>query len=236
MSIETLFENDDYVVINKPVGVMVHSDGKTTKETISDWFSKKYPESISVGEKLLLQNGNEIQKPGVVHRLDKDTSGVLVLAKRQQSFAHLKEQFKKRLVNKTYVAFVYGLVKYDDGEIDRPIGRSSKDFRLKSAQRGAKGTLREAQTKYKVLIRGNEHTKLELNPKTGRTHQIRTHLKAVNHPIICDSLYAPKRECALGFERLALHAKKIEFRGLNGENIVVEASEPKDFELAKTAL
>ena len=236
MNIETIYEDENLVVINKPAGMMVHGDGRSKEETISDWFSQKYEGVNEVGEHIQLENGEEIKRPGVVHRLDKDTTGVLVLAKNQETFLNLKEQFKERNVEKIYNAFVYGEVKSDEDTIDRPIGRSSKDFRLRSAQRGARGEMREAETYYNVLNRGGGFTFLEMKPKTGRTHQLRVHMKAINYPIVCDKLYAPKQECALGFDRLALHASSIEFEVPDKEKMLFVAELPEDFKKAKKEL
>lgn len=236
MKIEILYEDDDLVVINKPAGIMVHPDGRSKEETISEWFLSTHKDVENVGEPITLRGGNEISRPGIVHRLDKDTSGVLILVKNQKAFLHMKELFQERMVKKTYFAFVYGNVKEDKGIIDRPIGRSSKDFRLRSAQRGAKGTLRDAVTEYETVKRGDKYSFLKMHPKTGRTHQIRTHLKAINHPVVCDALYAPKQDCALGLGRLALHASSIEFTLVNGENIAVEAPFPDKFIEAEKAI
>lgn len=231
-NIEKIFENEEVVVVNKPAGLMVHSDGRQKEKTLCDWFIENYPEGENVGESLLLKNGEEIKKQGIVHRLDKETSGALLLAKTQESFLNLKEQFKNREVQKIYKAFVWEAMKNNEGIIDRPIGKSKKDFRQWSAQRGTRGLLREAVTEYKVLQKNDEFSFLEINLKTGRTHQIRVHMKAVNHPVVGDKLYAPKRDFALGFERLALHSFSLEFLLLNGEKIKLEASLPQDFEKA----
>lgn len=236
MKIEILYKDSNFLIINKPFGVLVHGDGRGGEETISEWFVSIHPDAKNVGEPITNKDGIEIKRPGVVHRLDKDTSGILVLVKNQEAFLFMKKQFQERKVQKTYHAFVYGEIKEDNGTIDRPIGRSSKDFRLRSAQRGAKGVLREAVTEYVTIKRGKEHSFLELIPKTGRTHQLRAHLKAISHPVVCDALYAPKRDCALGFERLALHASKIEFIGPDKQKIAVEAPLPDEFKVAEKAL
>lgn len=239
MNIEVLFENKNYVIINKPAGLVVHYDGKTVEPNVADWVLKNYPQTADVGEPLKLSNGETISRPGIVHRIDRDTSGALVIALNQESFLHLKGMFQSREVQKTYHAFVYGIVKKDDDVIDRPIGRSRKDFRLWSAQRLARGEMREAITDYRVLARSSEAgsntaqtegvTFIEAKPHTGRTHQIRVHFKAINHPVVCDKLYAPKREPLLGFERLALHARTIEFKDTDGSIISATAPYPQDF-------
>jgi 23S rRNA pseudouridine1911/1915/1917 synthase len=235
MNLSVLFENKHYIVINKPAGLVVHFDGKTKEPNVTDWVLEQYPETANVGEPLTLSSGEVIARPGIVHRIDRETSGALVIARTQEAFEYLKERFQSREVDKTYHAFVYGTVKKDSDTIDRPIGRSRKDFRMWSAQRFARGELREAITDYRVLARGESGeavTFIEAKPHTGRTHQIRVHLKAINHPVVCDKLYAPKREPLLGFERLALHARSIQFEGIDGETVSVTAPYPADFEAA----
>ncbi|MSR73359.1 hypothetical protein EXS61_02020 [Candidatus Parcubacteria bacterium] len=250
IEIETLFENKDYVIINKPAGLVVHYDGKTAEPNVTDWVLKNYPMAADVGEPINLSNGEVIKRPGIVHRIDRDTSGVMVIALNQSAFLHLKSHFQSREVEKTYHAFVYGVVKKDADVIDRPIGRSRKDFRLWSAQRFARGELRDAITDYRVLARGQVQgegrssggdggegvTFLEAKPHTGRTHQIRVHLKAINHPVVCDKLYAPKRPPMLGFARLALHAREIKFKDMDGAEISATAPYPKDFAHAIEAI
>jgi len=227
--VEILFENKNILAINKPSGLVVHSDGRTKEESVSSWLQEKYPEIKNVGEPWTSPNGEVIYRPGIVHRLDRDTSGVLVIAKNQESFLNLKEQFQNREIKKTYNAFVYGEMKEVEGIIDRPIGRSKSDFRKWSAQRGARGEMREAVTEYKVLSTSKDVSYVELYPKTGRTHQIRVHLKAINHPVLCDSLYAENKPSMLGLERLALHARKIEISDINEDILTIEAPLPKDF-------
>jgi len=230
--IKIIYEDDDVLVIDKPAGLVVHFDGKTEEENLCDWILKKYPEIEDVGEFLVLSNGIEIKRPGIVHRLDRETSGALIIAKNQASFLFLKEQFKKREVKKIYKAFVWGEIKEEKGEVNRPIGRSKNNFRLWSAQRGTRGKLREAITEYHVLQRNKDFSFLEINLKTGRTHQIRVHMKAINHPVVGDKLYAPKREFVLGFNRVALHAAFLEFSLPNRERKKIEVDLPQDFKKA----
>ncbi|KKR69998.1 MAG: Pseudouridine synthase, RluA family [Candidatus Nomurabacteria bacterium GW2011_GWB1_40_7] len=232
MKIKVLYEDSNILAIDKPSGILVHPDQKSKEKTILDLFLKKYP------------------KIEIVHRLDKETSGVLLLAKNKKAHEFLKKQFSapalglktksgladgQNRINKTYVAIVDGWVKNDRGVINKPIGRSPKDFRRHLAGRGVRGETREAVTQYRVLKRfedtkGNKFTYLEVHPKTGRTHQIRVHMKYLNHPVACDSLYNPGKPCPKGFLRLALHAKSIEFKNLKGETIKVESLLPKEFE------
>ena len=230
MEPKILFENDDYVAVNKPVGVMTHPDGRNTNATMSEWFGKQYPDAMLVGEPHIHTDGTEIVRSGVVHRLDADTSGVLVFAKTQEAHEHLKEAFKAHEVQKTYVAFVYGVPKETKGTISFPIGRSRKDFRLRSAQPKAKGMLREAVTSYETISQDEhrQHAVLLVHPKTGRTHQIRVHCKAIHHPIVCDTLYAPNHPCDLPFNRLGLHAYQLEIPLLGGERVKITAPLPED--------
>lgn len=262
MKIKILYEDKDILAIDKPSGLLVHPSTTLgtgpVQKTILDIFKKKYP------------------KLEIAHRLDKETSGVMLLAKNKKAREFLKKQFsapalemrnrgladRQNRINKVYVAIVNGWVKDDYGIINKPIGRSPRDFRRHLAGRGARGELREAITEYKVLKRfaaqacenfsscalpvmskkktggtlgeKNFHkpalfTYLEVKPKTGRTHQIRVHLKYLNHPIACDSLYNPNGFCPKGISRTALHAKSIEFKNLKGEMIKVESKVPKEF-------
>ncbi|HEV7121753.1 MAG TPA: RluA family pseudouridine synthase [Candidatus Paceibacterota bacterium] len=232
MDFPILYEDADLLAIDKPAGVMTHPDGHSAEETVSDWFAKKYPASKEVGETQRLQNGAEILRPGIVHRLDRDTSGVLVLAKTPEAHAFLKAAFQEHTVQKTYLAFVYGVPKEEKGTINLPIGRSSKDFRLRSAQRGSRGLRRDAITHYQVIGDIGTHALLKAMPETGRTHQIRVHLKAIHHPIVCDPLYAPNHPCDLSFNRLGLHAYQLELPLLNGERTTITSPIPAELKPA----
>lgn len=211
MELPILYEDADIVAVSKPAGLITHSDGRTLERTAEDWFKEKYPAGF-----------------GYVHRLDRDTSGVLVFAKNATAYEFLRKSFHDRDVRKTYIAFVHGTLKDKKGVIDFDIGRSRKDFRLRSAQPKAKGRLREALTRYEVIGEKDGHTLLKVNPETGRTHQIRVHLKAIHHPIIGDILYAPKHEKVLGIERLGLHAHILDIPLPSGGRVVVTAPIPND--------
>lgn len=230
MKIKILYEDKNILVIDKPSGISVHPDGKNNENTITDWVMENYPEIENVGEPI-----GDIKRPGIVHRLDRETSGVLILAKNQQAHQFLKKQFQDREIKKTYIAIVSGFVKKESDIIDEKIGRSPTDFRRRLSGRGARGEMREAITEYKVLKRfedsnSNKFSLLEIYPKTGRTHQIRVHMKFINFPVACDKLYAPKNLCPVGLNRLALHAKSIEFQNLDGRTLKVESPIPKEFE------
>lgn len=246
-NINILYEDKDCLVINKPAGIMVHSDGRAKGPFITDWVVSHYPETVDVGDKMRDEAGQDINRAGIVHRLDRETSGVLIIAKNSESHANLKNQFQDREISKRYVAFVWGEMNENFGTINRPIGRSGKDFRKFSAQRGARGDMRDAETYWTKLGTGKAHidslldskgnvvggdqkfTYVEVEPKTGRTHQIRVHLSAVNHPVVGDVLYAPKKEMVLDFKRLALHSRSIEFTTLEGKKVKVVAPLPDDF-------
>jgi len=231
--IKVIGETDDYVVIDKPAGLMVHPDGKNTGVTLVDWILDKYPEVDGIGEPITTKDGVEINRPGIVHRLDKETSGVMVVAKTENMFNSLKAQFRNRRVRKTYITFVYGRLKDERGLISRNIGRSKSDFRKWTASGTVRGEVREAATQYKVtaeyLDENNRVSLLEVWPKTGRTHQIRVHMKAIGHCVIGDSLYAEKQKPLLDFERLALHSYRLIFFNLLGDKKTFEADYPEDF-------
>ncbi len=229
---KVLYEDSAILVIDKPAGLMVHSDGKSEEETLVDWIRKTYPSIEGVGEPIRLQNGDILERPGIVHRLDRQTSGVMVIAKTQDVFLFLKEQFQTRTIEKKYLAFLYGALPEKKGVIERPIGRSRGNPRLWSAQRGTRGVMREARTEYEVLKEGGECSYVEVSPKTGRTHQIRVHFKAIHHPVVCDGVYAPGKPCLLGFKRLALHAQSLSLTLPGGERRVFEAELPEDFKNA----
>lgn len=240
MNIEILFEDEDVLVINKPVGVMAHPDGHREGETVSEWFLNRQPEVAGVGEPQRTPHGVELERSGIVHRLDTDTSGVMILAKHQTSFEHLKAQFHDRLVKKEYRAFVYGAMRERWGTISRSIGRSAKDFRLRSAEAGSKGLRREAVTDWECITAGRYHEEhfsyLKLIPKTGRTHQLRVHLKAISRPIVGDILYAPGEVATssnLELNRMALHAHKLHLILPSGAEELFIA--PVPFELEQAA-
>lgn len=241
MEIDILYEDPDVVIIDKPSRVMVHADGRSqTGDTIADWHLARIPTAQGVGEEMTLPDGTSLDRPGIVHRLDSETSGVLVLAKHQAAFEYLKKQFHDRQAQKEYRAFVYGYIKEEKGVIDRPIGRSAKDFRLKSAQRGARGVLRDAYTEWVRLATVRDtseidggYSYLSLKPKTGRTHQLRVHAKSINHPIVHDRLYAPvhvrRNPHALDFTRLALHAHTLTITLPSGVHETFTAPLPDEF-------
>lgn len=214
-NISILWESDFAAVIDKPAGIMVHPDGRSDEPTLCDWLVKKWPKITDVGELLSMQDGKEIRRPGIVHRLDKETSGALVIAKTQQAYRLLKYQFMNRLITKSYMVCALGTMSKDRVTIHKKIGKNPKDPRKWHAGRGAKGELRDALTLFVTKARvpkdeetGKPFTVLEAFPKTGRTHQIRVHLRSMNHPIVCDRLYGTGESVA-ELTRLGLHASSI---------------------------
>lgn len=238
MDINIIYEDDEVVVVNKPAGLIVHSDGRNKEPSVVDWILSKYPALSEVGEHWKSPQNEIVPRPGIVHRLDRTTSGVMIIVKSQKAHAYIKQQFQSRTIEKHYVAFVYGHPKANEGIIDIEIGRTKRKPRKWTALPGKHGTLRSAVTGWKVLARSvnaetNEPvTYMSVSPKTGRTHQIRVHLKAIHHPIVCDHIYAPKKQCILGFTRPALHAESISFNLLHGERKTCKAPLPEDFENA----
>lgn len=226
MELPILYEDADVVAVLKPAGLITHSDGRTKEETAEDWFKETYKKENEAAT---------AESPiGYVHRLDRGTSGVLVFAKNPSTYEFLRKAFYDRNVKKEYVAFVYGVPKKKKGTIDFDIGRSRSDFRLRSAQPKAKGQLREAHTQYEVLAETEGYALLKMNPETGRTHQIRVHLKAIHHPIVGDALYAPNHPHALGIKRLGLHSYAVNLPLPSGGYMPIIAPIPSDLAPALT--
>jgi len=234
MNIPIIYEDKDVLAVNKPAGLVVHPDGKREEPALTDWILKNYLELENVGEPLVIRDTkykilDTIQRPGIVHRLDRDTSGILLIAKNQDVYTFLKNQFQNHTIKKTYKALVYDPVSPKEGIIDKPIKRSAKDFRLRTTDTRGRGESRSAVTGYKVIISNEAYSFLEAYPQTGRTHQIRVHMKAIGHPVACDSLYAPKRFCPPQLNRLGLHAYALEFKTPKGAMLRLEAPMPDDF-------
>lgn len=231
--IVVIYEDGDVLVINKPAGISVHGDGVGHGYTVADWVLEHYPELEGVGEPSIGKSGEPIPRPGIVHRLDKDTSGILIIAKNEGAYLFLKKAFKERDVKKIYWAIVHGHLKEKEGIINVPIGRSKSDPRrrtaiLKESHRKDKKT-REAVTRYKVLKEEGQTSLVELYPETGRTHQLRVHLRYIGHPVIGDALYGSGKVSLVGMHRQALHARSLELNLPSGLRVTLTAELPKDF-------
>lgn len=222
-----LYEDNDMLVLNKPSGLVVHSDGRTEEGTLSEWVGLHYPALGEVGGLHTLDSGRYAPRMGVVHRLDRATSGIVLVAKHDDAFYFLQRQFLDRSIVKSYRAFVQGVPEPKSGIIDRAIGRSRSDFRKWATGEDARGTLRPAISHYETLEENGTYAFLALSPKTGRTHQLRVHLSAIGHPILCDERYGGV--CGLLFPRLALHADALTLRLLNGEARTFAAPLPEEF-------
>lgn len=215
MNIPVLFEDDDLLVINKPSGIVVNRAESVKGETVQDWVEKTYH--------IFIQD-----RAGIVHRIDKETSGILLIAKNLKSFVELQRQFKERLIHKTYLAIVHGKLVPQEGEIRAPVGRLPWNRERFGIVPGGK----EAITKYKSVKYKEDLTLVELYPETGRTHQIRVHLKYINHPIVGDFLYAGRktaRDDRTWAPRVMLHAWKIYFtHPMTNKPVAIEAPIPDD--------
>jgi len=196
MDLDVFYEDEDLVVINKPEGLTVHPASGSQKGTLVNGLMYRYQE---------LSDINGPVRPGIVHRLDRDTSGLILIAKTNVAHARLGRQFEKHTVIKRYVARVQGRVQFDQGAIDVPLERHKKYHDQRQVAKETEG--KEAVTLYQVLKRFSQSTLVALYPQTGRTHQLRVHMKHLGHPILGDEKYGRKAS----FPRLALHAQSIGF-------------------------
>jgi len=179
-----IYEDAERLVINKPFGLLVHPTKHKEEPTLVDWLLKIHPEVKTIGE--------DPARPGIVHRLDRDTGGLMIIAKTQQSFEHLKNLFGTRKIHKKYLALVWGLIKNDMGVINKPIGMLKG---IPKRTTHSTGKTREAITEYTVRTRyqNANMTLVELSPKTGRTHQLRVHMSSISHNIVGDKLYGRQK-------------------------------------------
>ena len=215
--LEVLYEDKDIIVINKPKGMVVHPANGNPDGTLVNAVMAICKDSLS-------GIGGEI-RPGIVHRLDKDTSGVIIVAKNDKAHINLSEQIKNHEVEKTYIALVRGNVKENEATINMPIGRSTKDRKKMAVTKTGKS----AVTHFKVLDRHGNYTLLEVKIETGRTHQIRVHLAQIGYPIIGDTVYSNGKN-EWGIEGQCLHAKSIKFKHpTTGKEMLIEAELPEYF-------
>lgn len=216
--VEIIYEDRDIIVVNKPKEMVVHPANGNPDGTLVNAIMAICKDSLS-------GIGGEI-RPGIVHRLDKDTSGILIVAKNDKAHINLSEQIKEHKVKKTYIALVKGIVKENNATINMPIGRSEKDRKKMAVTKKGK----EAITHFKVLKRYDKYTLLEINIETGRTHQIRVHLSQIGYPIVGDEVYS-KGKNEWNIKGQCLHAKSLDFKHpITNEDMHLEAKIPQYFE------
>lgn len=221
IKLEIIFQNKDFIVVNKPAGLKVHPNNFDETDTLVNGLISKFPEMENVGEEKL--------RPGIVHRLDKDTSGLMVVARNQKTFEELKKKFQGREVEKKYVAIVCGHLSNKEGKIEAPIARAMNYKKQKIAQGRVRGKIRPASTFYKVLKNLENFDLVEAQPKTGRMHQIRVHLASIGHPVAGDEKYGRKEFKNLSSaKRQMLHAQELKFN-LGGQDYNFSAEPPADF-------
>ncbi|MFA5644103.1 MAG: RNA pseudouridine synthase [Patescibacteria group bacterium] len=247
MKIEIIKETNDYLIINKPAGLIVHGGDKITEPTLVDWLLKKYPHLKNVGE--------DPARPAIVHRLDKEASGLMIIPKNNLAFEYFKDQFKKRKIKKEYQTLVFGKISKDEDVIDFPIKRSSQGHKMASIPKSIKNfndtqentadsnsynnisnrsqgnvraleSSRQAITEFEIIKRFINFTLLKIKMKTGRTHQIRVHFSAYGHPLLGDNLYGNKKTKVknnkLNIGRIFLMATKLSFTDLKEEKQELE--------------
>jgi 23S rRNA pseudouridine1911/1915/1917 synthase len=214
-------ETNDFLIIEKPTGVIVHPAPGINEPTLIEGLLSKYPELKDVGD--------DPMRPGIVHRLDRDVSGLMVVARNQNMFDYLKRLFKEREITKKYFALVVGHLNQPDGVINFPLARSRNKHGKMAARAKSDSDTREAVTKFELIKLYQPASLLKIEIETGRTHQIRAHLAALGYPIVGDNLYRPKK---LNFkatpERLFLHATELSFVDQNGENQTFTSPLPQE--------
>lgn len=216
--IDIIYEDDDIIVVNKPKGMVVHPANGNPDGTLVNAIMAICKDSLS-------GIGGEI-RPGIVHRLDKDTSGLLIVAKNDEAHVKMSEQIKNHEVKKTYIALVRGVVKENEATIDMPIGRSQSDRKKMAVNKNGKNAI----THIKVLKRYDKYTLLEIHIETGRTHQIRVHLSYIGYPIIGDYTYSNGKN-EFGVVGQCLHAQKLEFKHpITNKIMELEAPLPEYFQ------
>lgn len=211
----------DYFIISKPAGMLVHPTAKNETNTLVDWLIKKYPKLKKLGE--------DPTRPALVHRLDRDVSGLMIIPRTQDAFDYFKKQFKMRNIRKEYIALVHNVVKNDTGTIDLPIGRSSAGNFVVLPKGSENGKV--ALTEYEVIERFKTSTLLKVKIYTGRTNQIRLHLNAIQHPIVGDIKREKKvQKNKFKLNRIFLHATHLQFTDPHGSVVNYECGLPEELE------
>lgn len=205
--LNVVYEDNDIIIINKEKGMVVHPGNGNPNGTLANAIMARCKDSLS-------GIGGEI-RPGIVHRIDKDTSGIIIVAKNDKAHIDISNQIKEHKTKKTYLALVRGIVKENEATIDMPIGRSQKDRKKMAVTKNGKSAI----THIKVLERYKENTLLEVNIETGRTHQIRVHLSEIGYPIVGDYTYSNGKN-KFGVEGQMLHSYKIKFKHPSTQKVV----------------
>lgn len=225
--IRVIFEDLELVVVDKPCGIVVNNSNTIKEETVQSWFENNYLKTKL--DDASGQNSEFLSRGGLVHRLDRDTSGVMVLALNEKSYLNLKDQFLNRKTAKTYLTLVHGSLNEDFGIVSTPIERhpvDSKKFWV------GRDPLKTAITEWKVIKRFRDYSYLEVKPLTGRTHQIRVHMRHLGHPVVSDPIYGNKKTRGEDVApRLFLHATKLCFdHPTSGQRVEFESVLPKELE------
>lgn len=222
--VEVVYEDSDIIVVNKPKGLVVHPAN-------GNWDGTLVNAIMAICKDSLSGIGGEV-RPGIVHRLDKDTSGLLIIAKNDKAHMNMSNQIKDRQVKKVYYALVRGVVTENEATINMPIGRSNKDRKKMAVTKNGK----EAITHFKVIERFEKYTLLEVKIDTGRTHQIRVHLSEIGHPVVGDEVYSNGKN-EFNVHGQLLHAKSLDFKHpITGKNIHLEAELPEEFKSVLSTL
>lgn len=225
MNIPVIFEDENFLIINKPSGLVVHPFDNSSEMTLVDYLKKSHPDIFTVADNsFTLQNGETVHLGGIVHKLDRETSGVMVIAKNETTFSELKKAFLEHTTKKVYLALVEGNIEADSLRINAPLGRNKKSYKQVAFPENPRGELREAVTDLTVILRNNKLTLVKLEPHTGRTHQLRAHMTHIEHPIVGDIAYGSTVEAS----RIMLHAQNLTFI-LGNKQHSFEAPLPKEF-------
>jgi 23S rRNA pseudouridine1911/1915/1917 synthase len=225
---QVVYEDNDFLVIDKPSGLITHQKNLEDKQpSVVDWVIENYPELKDIGEPFIA-SGAEVPRAGIVHRLDKDTSGLLLIAKNNEAFFYFKNLFQTKNIKKYYLALVHGKPKEPKSTISSPLGRIGMKRTTKIAGKKVIDE-KEAETEYETVKNYSNYTLLRLSPKTGRTHQLRVHLNSIGHPIAGDPVYGFKKlSPPPELNRLFLHAYRLEFLTPDGKSLALEADLPGD--------
>ena len=225
---QIIYEDDFVLALCKPAGMLVHKPRLNpekaafqSSETLTEWVLKRYPEVSKVGD-------NTEERAGIVHRLDRETSGVILIAKTQEAFEFIKKQFQEREIKKQYLTLVNGVLK-GRGLINKPIGLKPGTVKRTVRAKNMK-MVKEAVTEYEAIENFDRATLVRVKPHTGRTHQIRVHLLSIGFPVVGDSLYGGTKRETFGLKRQFLHAESLEFLSPNGRRVRVEADLPVELQ------